>query len=86
MAPPGLDVIALRRAPEEMAHCPVDGWDYPPRYTDGVCPLCGRKPEGIEVRAPWAAHIDWFWPAIAGMTFTSLVMGALVVTAWLRGG
>ena len=62
--------------------CPVDDWSFAPKYTNGVCPLCGYKPEGVEFHAPFAARVDWFWPSMAFMFAASLAMGILVIIAY----
>jgi hypothetical protein len=64
------------------ATCPNDRWTFTPRYTEGVCPLCGWKPEGIEYKAPLAARTDWFIPSIVFMVLVSVLMGVLVVLAY----
>ena len=66
------------------AHCPVDDWGFDPRYTDGVCPLCGWRPPGAPVRAPRYGQIDWFWPLVAVLVVVSTVMGVLVLVAYSR--
>ncbi|MGZ4208298.1 MAG: methane monooxygenase/ammonia monooxygenase subunit A, partial [Actinomycetota bacterium] len=51
-------------------------------YTDGVCPLDGWKPEGLEFRRPLAARVDWFWPSMIFMAVASIAMGVLVLLAY----
>src|SRR5205823_2868118 len=43
-----------RSREEQIAHCPTDDWDFAPRYTDGACPICGWRPEGIDTTPPLA--------------------------------
>jgi hypothetical protein len=66
------------------AHCPVDDWDFDPRYTDGVCPLCGWRPPGTPVEPPAFVRIDWFWPVVVLVVVMSVVMGILVLIAYNR--
>ena len=74
----------LGRAATPRVTCPVDDWEFDPRYTDGVCPLCGWRPPGPRVEAPVSARVDWFWP-MAGLLFVlSVVMGILVLVAYYR--
>ena len=76
--------MSRRQPPEKRAWCPVDDWAFSPRYTDGVCPLCGWRPEGTRAEAPWLATIDWFWPAVGALLVVSVLMGVLVVIAYNR--
>jgi hypothetical protein len=64
------------------ARCPLDDWVFEPRYTDGLCPLCGWRPPGGLVRPPRSARIDWFWPAVVVALIASVVMGVLVLVAY----
>jgi hypothetical protein len=64
--------------------CPTDRWTFTPRYTDGVCPLCGWAPEGVEYKAPFAARTDWFVPSLVFTGLVSILMGVLVVIAYNR--
>ena len=74
----------LSLAPGEKAHCPIDDWDFEPRFTDGRCPLCGWTPPGAPIEAPRVTRIDWFWPMVALVTVVSVVMGVLVLVAYSR--
>ena len=62
--------------------CPNDKWSFTPKYTDGVCPLCGYKPEGVEFHAPFAARVDWFWPSMVFMVAASIAMSILVLITY----
>jgi len=62
--------------------CPVDNYSFAPKYTDGVCPLCGYKPEGVEFHAPFAARVDWFWPSMVFMVAASIAMSILVLITY----
>ena len=62
--------------------CPNDNWTFTPKYTDGVCPLCGWKPSDLEFSPPFAARVDWFWPSMIFMLVASVAMGVLVVLAY----
>jgi hypothetical protein len=68
---------------EIRATCPVDDWTFAPRYTDGVCPLCGYQPPGVDATA-WPEPIDWFWPVFGTLVVASLGMGVLVIVAYNR--
>ena len=76
----------LRRKREDViAHCPNDDWDFAPRYTDGVCPICGWRPRGGEQQPPpLIARIDWFWPAAIGLAIVSIAMAVAVILAYVR--
>ena len=66
----------------DRAHCPVDDWAFDPRYTEGVCPLCGWRPPGLAIEPPRFAEIDWFWPAVGAMLLASILMGVLALVAY----
>jgi hypothetical protein len=76
--------LRVSRADEVVARCPVDEWDFAPRYTDGVCPICGWRPEGPRIAPPLAARIDWFWPSVGFLALVSLAMAAAVIVAYVR--
>jgi hypothetical protein len=63
-------------------HCEFDDWDFAPQYTDGVCPLCGWKPDGIVVEPPLSQRIDWFLVMLVVVVLASLLMGVLVLRAY----
>jgi hypothetical protein len=73
----------LGRSGEIRATCPVDDWTFAPRYTDGVCPLCGYHPPGIDTTA-WPSPVDWFWPVFGTLVASSLGMAVLVIVAYNR--
>ena len=74
----------IARMPDVVAHCEADDWTFAPRYTDGVCPLCGWRPVGVDARPPWLATVDWFVPAMITMVLVSVVMGIVVFVAYSR--
>ena len=76
--------LVPRRERVQTVTCPNDDWTFTPRYTDGVCPLDGWKPEGIDFHPPFAARVDWFWPSMIFMVVASISMGVLVVLAYGR--
>jgi hypothetical protein len=71
-----------RREDTARVVCPNDNWSFAPKFTGGVCPLCGYKPEGVDFHAPFAARVDWFWPSMAFMLAASIAMGILVILAY----
>jgi len=76
--------VARHKGDEIIAHCPIDDWDFAPRYTDGVCPICGWRPEGIDVTLPFAARIDWFWPAVGFLALVSVAMAIAVIVTYIK--
>ena len=66
------------------AHCEFDDWDFAPRFTDGACPLCGWRPEGIVVEPSLAERMDWFMVMLVVVVIASLVMGILVLHAYTQ--
>ncbi|MBV9284869.1 MAG: hypothetical protein JO176_09650 [Acidimicrobiia bacterium] len=75
--------LLLEREPDVRVTCPNDGWTFAPRYTDGRCPIDGWKAP-VDVAPPRFAQIDWFWPALIAMAVVSILMGVLVVLAYVR--
>ena len=75
-------LVPASREHVEKVTCPNDNWTFAPKYTEGVCPLCGWKPEGVEYSAPFAARVDWFWPSLFFMLAASIAMSVLVVLAY----
>ena len=73
----------LGRGEEIRATCPVDDWTFAPRYTDGVCPLCGYRPPGVDATA-LPEPVDWFWPVFGTLVVASLGMSVLVIVAYNR--
>jgi hypothetical protein len=65
-------------------HCEFDDWDFSPRFTDGVCPLCGWRPEGIVEQAPLIERMDWFMVMLVVVVIASIVMGILVIHAYVQ--
>lgn len=79
-----LTTLRSRREDEPAAHCPNDDWEFAPRYTDGVCPICGWRPPGVRVEPPLAGRLDWFWPAIVFVAIASIAMAIAVVVVYVR--
>jgi len=76
--------ITGRDREDVIAHCPIDDWDFAPRYTDGVCPICGWRPDDVDTTPPLAPRIDWFWPSMAFLALVSLVMAIAVIVTYVR--
>jgi hypothetical protein len=65
-------------------HCDFDDWDFAPRFTDGVCPLCGWRPDGVVEETPLVQRIDWFVVMLVVVVLASILMGVLVIRAYLQ--
>jgi hypothetical protein len=83
-AAPPVPEPGMSRTAVAKAHCPIDDWDFDPRYTDGVCPICGWRPPGAPVEPPRLARVDWFWPTVFVSLVASVLMGILVLVAYSR--
>jgi hypothetical protein len=61
--------------PPEKVHCELDDWWFDARYTDGACPICGWRPDGLTYAAPvWLRafrRMDW---ELAGLLITVLLL------------
>jgi hypothetical protein len=64
--------------------CEFDDWEFSPRFTDGVCPLCGWRPEGIVEEPPLVERMDWFMVMLVAVLIASIVMGILVLRAYAQ--
>jgi hypothetical protein len=64
--------------------CEFDDWEFSPRFTDGVCPLCGWRPEGIVEEPPLVERMDWFMVMLVAVVMVSIVMGILVLRAYAQ--
>jgi hypothetical protein len=61
-------------------HCPNDDWDFDPRYTDGVCPICGWGP-GKAPAPAWLARVQALpWDYILLTVFAILL---IAVGVWV---
>ncbi len=74
-----MSVMAARTGKTTL-HCPNDDWDFDPRYTDGVCPICGWGP-GKRPTAAWLARVEalpWDYITLAIFAVVLIVVGVLV--------
>jgi hypothetical protein len=75
---------ALQRPSSTTAklHCELDDWWFDARYTDGACPICGWRPEGVTYSAPlWlraARSADWELIGLVFMVLLLVVLGFFV--------
>jgi hypothetical protein len=70
------------RRDEVIAHCETDDWDFAPRYTGGVCPICGWRAMDADLAPPLFERISWFWPAMITMAVVSVVMAIVVIVTY----
>ena len=49
--------------PERRVRCELDDWSFDPRYTDGICPICGWRPDAAVYSVPaWRValgKVEW---------------------------
>ena len=69
--------------PTDTLRCPIDDLEFRPYYTDGQCPIDGWRPEDVVVRRPWWQAADPVVAVFVAMVVVSLVMGIIVVAAYL---
>ncbi len=66
-------------------HCPIDDWSFDARYTDGACPICGWRPEGLTWAAPpWMRayrRVDWELLSLFVTLLLLVLLGILVERA-----
>ncbi|TMD10525.1 MAG: hypothetical protein E6J02_00820 [Chloroflexi bacterium] len=80
-----LSHIVLRRtARSSRAYCELDRWSFDPRYTDGVCPICGWAPAGAAA-APrwlrWFRRVEWDLVGLFALFVALTFVGVLVAYA-----
>ena len=66
---------------DDLVRCPVDELDFRPYFTDGACPLCGWRPDDVQVGSPWTHRLDWAVAAFAILVAMSVVMAIVVFVA-----
>jgi hypothetical protein len=62
--------------------CEADDWEFDARYTEGVCPICGWRPEGAPSAPRWLAlsrKVDWEMIGLFTL-FVLLVFTAVIVS------
>jgi hypothetical protein len=74
-----MSAVASAAKPKTL-HCVNDDWDFDPRYTDGVCPICGwgpgpRPPTQIEALL---RKIPWDFVFLVVLAVVLVIIGVLV--------
>ena len=64
--------------------CEFDDWEFSPRYTEGVCPLCGWRPDSVVETLPLVQRLDWFLLMLVVVVVASILMGILVIHAYVQ--
>lgn len=78
------EVKAERRATHNRAYCQLDHWGFDPRYTGGVCPICGWTPDGVPAAPAWIRvlkKLDWEILGLFVLVIALVVLGGLVAYA-----
>jgi hypothetical protein len=73
----------LKRGPARY-YCKLDGWSFNPRYTEGVCPICGWKPDGAAAAPRWLAlsrKVEWDLVGLFVMFVALTFLAVLVAQA-----
>ena len=80
--------IALPRLPQvqrqTLYRCELDDWEFDARYTDGVCPICGWKPEGAPSAPRWlrlTRMVDWEMVGLLALFAFLVFWGVIVIKA-----
>lgn len=67
-----------------VCHCELDDWDFDPRYTEGVCPICGWQPEGAPPAPQWlllSRRVPWDVVLLLVVLFVAVFLGMIVAQA-----
>jgi hypothetical protein len=78
------EVKADRRGTPKRAYCQLDHWGFDPRYTGGVCPICGWMPDGVQAAPAWIRvlkKLDWEILGLLVLVIALVVLGGLVAYA-----
>ncbi len=66
------------------ARCPTDDWTFDPRYTNGLCPICGWAAEGAPTVPRWLAianRMDWEMLGLFALADVLVLLGLIVAHA-----
>lgn len=73
-----------RAAQTASCHCELDDWDFDPRYTEGVCPICGWQPEAAAPAPRWlllSRRVPWDLVLLLAVLFVAVFLGMIVAEA-----
>ena len=65
-------------------YCESDRWSFDPRYTQGRCPICGWKPDGVAAAPAWLAianKLDWEMLGLLLFADVLVLLGLVVANA-----
>ena len=73
-------VVTSAPSTKRTLHCAVDDWDFDPRYTAGVCPICGWGPGPAppSTLQQLAARVPWDYVLLAVLAVSLIIIGVLV--------
>lgn len=66
------------------AYCEADRWSFDPRYTQGLCPICGWAPTGVPNAPRWLAlvnRVDWEMLGLFFLVDVLVLLGLIVAHA-----
>jgi hypothetical protein len=74
---------ALTPATGTRVHCDLDDWDFDPRYTEGRCPVCGWRPEGVAATPrpewlAWTERVEWDIVGLIVLAIAFLILAVIV--------
>lgn len=69
---------------DDWAFCPEDRFWFRPRYTAGMCPLCGEAVPGGAPPLPLLMRVDRSWLGIGTLALLSLTMAVLVLVTYFN--
>lgn len=73
-----------RARPAARVRCEKDNWAFDPRYTNGKCPICGWRPEGVAAVPRWLAVVnraDWELVGLFALVDVLFLLGMIVAHA-----
>lgn len=78
------EVPSNGRVRRHRAYCELDRWGFDPRYTGGVCPICGWVPDGMPTAPGWILalrKLDWEVLGLLLLMVALVVLGGLIAYA-----
>ena len=77
-------IARLRMPGRARAYCEADRWSFDPRYTQGRCPICGWRPDGVATAPAWLAianRLDWEMLGLLLFADVLVLLGLVVANA-----
>lgn len=64
--------------------CDLDQWNFDPRYTEGCCPICGKRVQIADVAPRWlllSRRVPWDIVFLFALFFVLAIAAQIVIQA-----